>query len=105
MSDFILEITDPQMISMLGTETGLIEITDPQISILEIETSFIHNVNNLEIERSESFNVELINYAKITANDLPNDIPMSKIVGNLDVARISGLDDYLDSYEFDCGTP
>ena len=105
MSDFILEITDPQMISMLGTETSLIEITDPQISILEIETNFIHNVNNLEIERSESFNVELINYAKITANDLPNDIPMNKIVGNLDVARISGLDDYLDSYEFDCGTP
>ena len=51
MSDFILEITDPQMISMLGIETSLIEITDPHISILEIETSFIENINNLEIER------------------------------------------------------
>lgn len=105
MSDFIVEITDPKMISMLGTETSLIEITDPQISILEIETSFIENINNLEIERSESFDIELINYGKIIANDLPDDIPMSKIVGNLSVARIDGLNNYLDDYEFDCGSP
>jgi hypothetical protein len=31
----------------------------------------------------------------ISVSDLP-DIPVSKIIG---------LDDYLDSYEFDCGTP
>lgn len=83
----------------------ILEITDPQVSILEIETSFIDNINNIEIERSESFNIELINTEKILASDLPDDIPMTKIVGNLDVARISGLDDYLDSYDFDCGSP
>ena len=93
------------MISMLGIENSLIEITDPQISILQIQTSFVENINNLEIERSESFNVELINTAKIVAKDLPDDIPISKILGNLSVARINGLDDYLDSYEFDCGSP
>ena len=105
MSNFIVEITNPQMISMLGIENSLIEITDPQISILQIQTSFVENVNNLEIERSESFNVELINTAKILASDLPDDIPISKILGNLSVTRINGLDDYLDSYEFDCGSP
>lgn len=83
----------------------IIEITDPQISILEIETSFIDNSNNLEIERSESFNIELINTEKLLVSDLPDNIPMSKIVGNLSVLRIDGLDDYLDDYEFDCGSP
>jgi hypothetical protein len=83
----------------------ILEIVDPQINLLEIETSFIDNVNNIEIERSESFNIELINTERILASDLPDNIPMSKITGNLDVARISGLDHYLDNYEFDCGTP
>lgn len=83
----------------------ILEITDPQVTLLEIETSFVDNINNIEIERSESFNIELINTEKILASDLPDNIPISKIVGNLNVARIDGLDDYLDNYEFDCGTP
>lgn len=83
----------------------ILEIVDPQINLLEIETSFIDNVNNIEIERSESFNIELINTERILASDLPDNIPMSKIIGSLDVARISGLSEYLDEYEFDCGTP
>jgi hypothetical protein len=83
----------------------ILEILDPQIHLIEVETSFVDNLNNIEIERSESFNIELINTEKILASDLPDNIPMSKIVGNLDVARISGLSEYLDEYEFDCGTP
>jgi hypothetical protein len=90
---------------MLDMSNFIIEITDPQISILKIETSFIDNSNNLEIERSESFNIELINTEKLLVSDLPDNIPMSKIVGNLSVLRIDGLDDYLDDYEFDCGSP
>jgi hypothetical protein len=83
----------------------ILEIVDPQINLLEIETSFIDNVNNIEIERSESFNIELINTERILASDLPDNIPMSKIVGNLNVSRISGLSSYLNQYVFDCGTP
>ena len=101
----------------------IIEILDPQTSIIEIETSFIDNLNNIEIERYETFNLEVINTEKILASDLPDDIPMSKIIGNLpveridgldeylsifgavDAANIIGLDDYLDEYEFDCGSP
>lgn len=83
----------------------IIEITDPQVNFIEIETSFINNENNIEIERYETFNLELINTEKILLSDLPDAIPMSMITGNLDVSRIDGLDDYLDNYEFDCGTP
>lgn len=99
----------------------IIEILDPQTNIIEIETSFIDNLNNIEIERYETFNLEIVNTEKILASDLPDDIPMSKIIGNLDVSRIDGLneyiadfaqvnvnnviglDDYLNAYEFDCG--
>jgi hypothetical protein len=83
----------------------ILEILEPTTNILEVETSFGSIVNNIEIELFDSFNLEIVNTEKVLASDLPDDIPMSKITGNLDVARISGLDDYLDNYEFDCGTP
>lgn len=83
----------------------ILEITDPSKSILEIETSFGVTVNNIEIEKFDTVNLEIINTEKILAFDLPDNIPMSKIVGNLDVSRIDNLDSYLDSYQFDGGTP
>lgn len=83
----------------------ILEILEPTTNILEVETSFGTVVNNIEIERFDSFNLEIVNTEKVLASDLPDDIPMSKIVGNLDVARIEGLDDYLDNYDFDCGSP
>lgn len=83
----------------------ILEILEPTTNILEVETSFGSVINNIEIERFDSFNLEIVNTEKVLASDLPDDIPMSKIIGNLDVARISGLDEYLDSYEFDGGTP
>lgn len=64
---------------------------------LEIETSTIDILPNII--------VEIINTEKILASDLPDNIPFSKITGNIPVDRIDGLDDYLDSYAFDCGTP
>lgn len=83
----------------------IVEILEPTINVLEVETSFGSVVNNIEIERFEAFNLEIVNTEKILASDLPDDIPMSKIVGNLSVTRIHGLDEYLDSYAFDCGSP
>lgn len=82
-----------------------VEIIDSYINTVDIETSFGSVVNNLEIERFDAFNIQIINTEKLLPSDLPDNIPMSKIVGSLDVARIDGLDDYLDSYEFDCGSP
>jgi hypothetical protein len=83
----------------------ILEILEPTTNILEVETSFGSIVNNIEIELFDSFNLEIVNTEKILVSDLPDNIPMSKIVGNLDVARIEGLDEYLDEYEFDCGSP
>lgn len=76
----------------------ILEITDPQTQILEIETSFIDCCNNIEIERYDTFNLEITNTEKILTSDLPDNIPMSKISGNLHYTRIDALDDYLDEY-------
>lgn len=71
---------------------------------ITIETSFIDNLQVIEIERSIS-SVNIIAQSNlIDVSDLP-DIPFSKITGNIHVNRISGLDDYLNHYTFDCGTP
>jgi hypothetical protein len=79
----------------------IIEITDPQTNLLEIETTYVDIVNNIEIERFDSFNIEIVNTEKVLVGDLPDNIPLSKI-------KLTGPDSvssYLDSYEFDCGTP
>lgn len=83
----------------------IVEILEPTVNFLLVESSFGSVINNIEIERSNDFNLEIVNTEKVLASDLPDDIPMSKIVGNLNVARIEGLDEYLDNYEFDCGSP
>jgi hypothetical protein len=111
----------------------ILEILEPTINYLDVSTSFIENINNIEIERSESFNIEIVNTEKILWSDLPDNIPMSKISGNLHYTRIDGLGDYiteflsdnatvhvdsllwgddnvglsgyLDQYSFDCGYP
>jgi len=92
-----------------------IDIIDRPIYYIEIETSFGTNGSNIEIERFGDVNLELINTERVLASDLPDDIPISKIVGNLSIERIDfgtvhgvgsvGLNHYLDNYEFDCGSP
>jgi 16S rRNA A1518/A1519 N6-dimethyltransferase RsmA/KsgA/DIM1 with predicted DNA glycosylase/AP lyase activity len=83
----------------------IIDIIDSQTNIIEIETSFVENVNNIEIERYETYNLEIINTEKILPSDFPNTFQMSQIVGNLPLNRVSGLNEYLNTYTFDCGTP
>jgi hypothetical protein len=92
-----------------------IDIIDRPIFYLEIETSFGTSGQNIEIERFGDINLELINTERVLASDLPDDIPFDKIIGNIPIQRIdfgntygigvTGLSNYLDSYEFDCGTP
>lgn len=83
----------------------IIELLEPTSNTLEIETSFGSVVNNIEIEIFDTFNIEIVNTEKILVSDLPDNIPMSKIIGDLHVSRISELDEYLDNYSFDCGSP
>jgi hypothetical protein len=79
----------------------IIEIIDYQSNILEIESSYSDIVNNIEIERSDTFNIDIINTEKILVGDLPDNIPLTKIkkIG------LDGLDYYLSHYTFDGGSP
>jgi hypothetical protein len=79
----------------------IVEITDPLVSILEIDISHTTGVSNIEIERYEAFNIEIVNTEKVLVGDLPDNIPMTKIKKD----GLDGIDYYLDHYEFDCGTP
>ena len=83
----------------------IVVLENIQPNTISIETSFLDTVGVVEIERFSSGGVSLLSRSAIIGvGDLP-DIPFSKITGNLDVSRISGLDNYLDHYHFDCGTP
>jgi hypothetical protein len=82
-----------------------IELTDPQINILTIETSFVNDLDDVVIEVFDTHNIEIVNTEKILVSDLPDNIPMSMIVGNLDVSRIDNLDDYLSELPIDGGSP
>lgn len=82
----------------------IVEIREPQVYTIDIETNFVDNINNIEIQRYDQFNIDVINTERILPSDLP-DYPVNRIIGDFPVARISGLKEYLDSYHFDCGTP
>ena len=82
----------------------IIEI-EQETNLLEIETSYLDSFDNIEIERYETFNIDIINTEKLLASDLPDDIPMSKIIGNLHVSRIDGLADYISNIDIDGGSP
>lgn len=73
-----------------------IVIENDQPDILLLETSFINDIGVIEIEKYDIPSVNIYTgLTSITLSDIP-DIPVSKIIG---------LADYLDQYEFDCGTP
>jgi hypothetical protein len=82
----------------------IIEI-EQETHLLEIETTYSESFSNIEVERYETFNIDIINTEKLLASDLPDDIPMSKIIGNLHVSRIDNLDDYLSEIDVDGGSP
>lgn len=113
------------------TEGCYTEILNPEISTIVIETSVSCNLNNIEVERYETYNLEVVNTDIILPSSLP-DIGVDKIIGlndylleHLDVSKNGtylklafiqngiaqffgdgfDLDDYLDYYEFDGGSP
>lgn len=83
----------------------IVELTDPQTNILTIETSFVEDLDNITIEVFDTYNLEVVNTEKILVSDLPDNIPMSMITGNLDVSRIDNLDEYLSDIPIDGGSP
>lgn len=69
----------------MGTEGCYVEILNPEISNILIETSVSCNINNIEVERFETYNLELIN----------TDIVLPGAIGPIDVDQINGLNEYL----------
>lgn len=90
-------------IDILDGDLGyaMIEINEQNNSII-LESSTIEYINNLEIEKYNDYDLVLTN--TVYAN-LPDEIPMSIITGNLDVSRIDGLDNYLTTIPVDGGSP
>jgi hypothetical protein len=83
----------------------IIELIEPQTTIIQLETSYTSELGDVEVTLYDNYNLEIVNTEKILANDLPDNIPMSKIIGNLDVSRIDNLDLYLSTIDVDGGTP
>lgn len=69
----------------MGAEGCYVEILNPEISTILIETSVSCNINNIEVERFETYNLELVN----------TDIVLPASVESIDVDKINGLNDYL----------
>lgn len=115
----------------MSIEGCYVDIINPEISNIIIETSVSCNINNIEIERYETYNLEIVNTDILLLNNIP-DIPVNKITGlaqyiidNLEIDKNGtslslkilqnggyvffgggfDLDDYLDYYEFDGGSP
>lgn len=119
----------------MGVEGCYVEIINPEISTVVVETSVSCNMNNIEIERYETYNLEIINTDIILPSSLP-DINIDKILGvnqylsdNINFGAIGNypnttltlstiingiieyfgdgfkLDEYLNTYSFDGGTP
>jgi hypothetical protein len=83
----------------------IIELIEPQTTIIQLETSYTSELGDVEVTLYDNYNLEIVNTEKILASDLPDNIPMSKIIGNLDVSRIDNLDLYLSTIDVDGGTP
>lgn len=73
-----------------------VEVAHKNPDTVVVQTSITENNGSVEVVRTSSPSVIISTVSPtIKVSDLPS-IPLSKLIG---------LDDYLDSYEFDCGTP
>ncbi len=95
-----------------------VDIVDRPIYYLTIDCYIDDSVSNIDIIKYNDYNLEIINADKILPTDyigLIDNFPLSQTIGNLPINRLdfgdpygvgfSGLDSYLDQYEFDCGNP
>lgn len=117
MSDFIIDISnnsefilDIESSSISGTissteSTATVESSDKQDSVLVIDAVSVSDLGSILIEKYDTYNLEIINTNGIIQYVLPYNLALESLAGNLHISRIDGLDEYLDSYTFDCGTP
>ena len=106
-SNVILSIKQESPIAQIESAATIITIeSSDQISnTLIIDAVAVADFGSIVVEKFDTYNLEITNKDGISYYMLPDEIPISNIIGNLHVSRIDGLDDYLNSYTFDCGTP
>lgn len=103
---FLLDIESNIIGSILLAESTItVHSSDQQDSVLVISAASVSELNNILVENFTTYNLEILNNNGMTQYVIPDSIPIESLVGNLHVSRIDGLDDYLNSYTFDCGTP
>lgn len=101
MNDFDVSIETDTTSLNINESVLSIEISDSEY-ILELQSSYVTNLENIEIQQYNDYDLIITNAVYAT---LPDEIPMSIITGNLHVSRIDGLDDYLTRIPIDGGTP
>lgn len=75
----------------------IIEILEPVINIIEIETSIEDSVSdNISVEYQSYNSIEIVNTEKILASDMPYGYPINNTIGDLPYVRVSGLTNYVD---------
>lgn len=75
----------------------IIEILEPVINIIEIETSIEDSVSdNISVEYQSYNSIEIVNTEKILASDMPYGYPINDTIGDLPYVRVSGLMNYVD---------
>ena len=82
-----------------------VESSDKKDCTLVINSFTESDFGNIVIEKYDTYNLEIINTNGIIQYVLPYNLALESLAGNLHVSRIDGLDEYLNSYTFDCGTP
>jgi hypothetical protein len=103
---FFLEIESNIIGDVSTVESSMtIESSDQSSMVLLVEASASTDLDDIVVEKFDVYNLEIITHESLNSYVIPDNIPIGKIVGNLHVTRIDGLDEYLDSYTFDCGTP
>jgi len=75
----------------------VIEILEPIINIIEIETSIEDSISdNISIEYENYNSIEIVNTEKMLASDMPYGYPINNTIGDLPYIRVSGLTNYVD---------
>ena len=101
MTDFMLDV-ETSLLRVNGSTSTTLIIENSESNTIEIQATFLDSIDNLEIERYNYYDLTVSNSIY---GQLPNEIPITIITGNLDVSRIDNLDLYLSTIPIDGGSP
>lgn len=102
MNNFTLDIESDSVELNKNVSYITLEQNISTNNIIEIQATFLDAVNNIDIERYNYYDLTVSNSIY---GQLPDEIPMTIITGNLDVSRIDNLDTYLTTIPIDGGSP